>query len=638
MNNNNMTFDIIKILEKINKIDSTYDLLSEIFSDNINYASEPNLKYFILSKFFIKNSQLSFDETWKLFKVLISVNPNIIKDKNENNNLYALSLKNCVQLLLQGLTNVNIDKNFDFKNKEISSLFDFLFSIPLVKHFINLIGGQKPKEEIYDLLNKVGKLIYDKIRISKNNMIKNIFNNFFHFLNLNDININIKSNNNDVKINSSQNVKNGNNFNNSENSFVNEENVNLMNMSFFQKKITNNYNNMIFNNSISNSPSRFIERQNIKKDKNEKHYSNKKNKKFNEGKNKNNNNIRFSPIIPIVNKKNVSKEIKNLEKSIIEFVEKVNLFIKFDEMQKAVKEKLPGHKLIQIGSYFYTAPVPNANIVNVDLMLSKPNNESNYIKKYHNTFDTFKNIPNVKCCYFCLNKDRYFYECLNENKSIFHLTRTDEDESSKIYPFKNVTVHLYAYNMIYGYSSFFIKKLYSTLNNIWRLHLLYTVILLQEFPMLNSNYELSILIINFLQTNYKIFSEKSEEKPFTYFAYDSSKNYGFLTNFPLVKQYQKLFFYEYDADSINFIKEKSVLDLAKEFHKFMCKYFEFIYNDGQIPDKNRNYLNIFISNSFLDNKYIFNRIFMDTKFIKYKNNSFDEFLKIQNMFNALCFE
>ena len=261
MNNNNMTFDIIKILEKINKIDSTYDLLSEIFSDNINYASEPNLKYFILSKFFIKNSQLSFDETWKLFKVLISVNPNIIKDKNENNNLYALSLKNCVQLLLQGLTNLNIDKNFDFKNKEISSLFDFLFSIPLVKHFINLIGGQKPKEEIYDLLNKVGKLIYDKIRISKNNMIKNIFNNFFHFLNLNDININIKSNNNDVKINSSQNVKNGNNFNNSENSFVNEENVNLMNMSFFQKKITNNYNNMIFNNSISNSPSRFIERQ-----------------------------------------------------------------------------------------------------------------------------------------------------------------------------------------------------------------------------------------------------------------------------------------------------------------------------------------------------------------------------------------
>lgn len=111
-----------------------------------------------------------------------------------------------------------------------------------------------------------------------------------------------------------------------------------------------------------------------------------------------------------------------------------------------------------------------------------------------------------------------------------------------------------------------------------------------------------------------------------------------MTNFPLVKQYQKLFFYEYDADSINFIKEKSVLDLAKEFHKFMCKYFEFIYNDGQIPDKNRNYLNIFISNSFLDNKYIFNRIFMDTKFIKYKNNSFDEFLKIQNMFNALCFE
>ena len=188
--NNFPPFDIAKIIEKVNKINNTYELLNEIFSDNLSYITEPNLKYFFISRFFIKNVQLSFNEVWKLFKVLISVNPNLIQEKIENNNLYAICLKNCAQLLFKGVTNIIIDENFGFKNKEISSLFDYLFSIPLVKHFINLIESKKHKEEIFEILNRVGQLICDKSKISKNMAIKNIFNNFSHFVNINDININ----------------------------------------------------------------------------------------------------------------------------------------------------------------------------------------------------------------------------------------------------------------------------------------------------------------------------------------------------------------------------------------------------------------------------------------------------------------
>ena len=309
-------------------------------------------------------------------------------------------------------------------------------------------------------------------------------------------------------------------------------------------------------------------------------------------------------------------------------------------MKKAIKTKLPGNYLMQIGSFLYMTPFPDLTNINVDLLISRQNNSNFYIKKYFDTFEPFKNIQNIKCSFFCLNKDQYFYDCFEKNKSFFHLTRTDLSESEAIstYSFKTVTVHLYAYNMIYGYSSFFIKKLYSTLKNIGKLHLFFERILLQELPILKSNYEISILIVNFLQNNYKIFSEKCEDKQFTYFAYDKSKNYGFLTNFPLLMQYKTLFFYEFDEERLNVIKQKTVVELAKEFHKFICKYFEFIYYEGNKFDINRTDLNIFRENNFLDPKYIFNRIFLDKNLISYKINVFDEFRKIQNLFNSLTFE
>ena len=47
-----------------------------------------------------------------------------------------------------------------------------------------------------------------------------------------------------------------------------------------------------------------------------------------------------------------------------------------------------------------------------------------------------------------------------------------------------------------------------------------------------------------MQINYNLFSDKREDKKFTYFAYNRSKKYGFLTNYPLIMQCKTLYFLE----------------------------------------------------------------------------------------------
>ena len=654
----------IAIFEKIKKIENVNDLLTELFNDGINNSQGPSIKYFILNLFFQRKAQLTFNETWKLYKVLISLNPNIIKEKSETNELYSLSLKSCTKLLFKSLINLNLEQNFGFKNKDISMMFDFLFSLPIIKHFINFVDSDKVKKEINELLNQIGEIIFEKIKVGKNNIIKNMFNGFSHFLKLNEINTKSNKiiNNENKKVQNMSQGKNINeieiNLNNinyneiSNTNLINNENINIANYNLINDSFKNHssndnplipvYNNELLSHLSVTNITKDKEKKNIKKDMEQPEESKVKNMKIIEqnNMNKNNNNINSIPnSIALIYTKNVSEEIKIFKKYTKDLVEKVNSFINYEEMKKSIKEKLPGNCLLQIGSYLYTTPYPDPTNINVDLLIQKQNSGSYNIKKYFDTFETFKNISNTKSSFFCLNKDQYFYDCLEKNKSFFHLTRTDMDENTiqSVYNFKTVTVHLYAYNMIYGYSSFFIKKLYSTVKNLWKLHLFYEIILLKQFPILKSNYELSLLILNFLHINYKVFSEKKEDKRFTYFAYDRSKKYGFLTNYPLVMQYKTLYFFEYDEDRMSFIKQISVLELAREFHKFLCKYFEYIYNDGKLFD-NKNELNFSKENYFLDIKYIFNRYFLDQNLICYKNNSTDEFIKIKNLFSTLSLE
>ena len=632
-------FDVSLINEKIINIDNTYDLISEIFTDNIFNEKEQRNKYFIFSTFLLNHIQFPFNEIWRLFKIILSINPNITREKTENNKYFGFCIKLCVKLLHKSINNLNLDKNLGFKCKEVPAIFDLLFSFPLIKHFINLIEMEEHKKEINEILNEVIKLIYEKIKNGKNNAVKNIFNNFYHFLDIDEKTLVIPKSDKSFSIQ--------NELNKSDMELVNNINLNL-NKSLSENKKKNsmfNSNNSSFTQLKDNKTKPHSKNNSPKTEKKSTEAKNKNKINNDDSQKKNNNKIIndtniICKYISLENRKNVNREVKTFRKYVKEIINKVNDFINFEEMKKAISTKLDGNNLMQIGSFLYMNPFPDLSNINLDLLISRRNDCKYYIKKYFDTFEAFKNIPNVKCSFFCLNKEQYFFDCLEKNKSFFHLTRTDLDDNQvlKVYPFKTVTVHLYAYNMIYGYSSFFIKKVYSTLKNVSKLHSFFENILLREFPILKSNYEISVLIINFLQTNYKIFSEKCEDKKFTYFAYDKSKYHGFLTNFPLLMQYKTLYFFEFDEEKINTIKQKPLLELCVEFHKFICKYLEYVSFDGNQFDFKRNDLNIFRENCFLDTKYIFNRIFLDKNLIMYKNNAYDEFRKIQNLFNVLTFE
>ena len=630
-------FDVSLINEKIINIDNTYDLISEIFTDNIFNEKEQRNKYFIFSTFLLNHIQFPFNEIWRLFKIILSINPNITREKTENNKYFGFCIKLCVKLLHKSINNLNLDKNLGFKCKEVPAIFDLLFSFPLIKHFINLIEMEEHKKEINEILNEVIKLIYEKIKNGKNNAVKNIFNNFYHFLDIDEKTLVIPKSDKSFSIQ--------NELNKSDMELVN---INLnLNKSLSENKKKNsmfNSNNSSFTQLKDNKTKPHSKNNSPKTEKKSTEAKNKNKINNDDSQKKNNNKIIndtniICKYISLENRKNVNREVKAFRKYVKEIINKVNDFINFEEMKKAISTKLDGNNLMQIGSFLYMNPFPDLSNINIDLLISRKNDCKYYIKKYFDTFEALKNIPNVKCSFFCLNKEQYFFDCLEKNKSFFHLTRTDlDDNQAKTYPFKTVTVHLYAYNMIYGYSSFFIKKVYSTLKNVSKLHSFFENILLREFPILKSNYEISVLIINFLQTNYKIFSEKCEDKKFTYFAYDKSKYHGFLTNFPLLMQYKTLYFFEFDEEKINTIKQKPLLELCVEFHKFICKYLEYVSFDGNQFDFKRNDLNIFRENCFLDTKYIFNRIFLDKNLIMYKNNAYDEFRKIQNLFNVLTFE
>ena len=631
-------FDVSLINEKIINIDNTYDLISEIFTDNIFNEKEQRNKYFIFSTFLLNHIQFPFNEIWRLFKIILSINPNITREKTENNKYFGFCIKLCVKLLHKSINNLNLDKNLGFKCKEVPAIFDLLFSFPLIKHFINLIEMEEHKKEINEILNEVIKLIYEKIKNGKNNAVKNIFNNFYHFLDIDEKTLVIPKSDKSFSIQ--------NELNKSDMELVNNINLNL-NKSLSENKKKNsmfNGNNSSFTQLKDNKTKPHSKNNSPKTEKKSTEAKNKNKINNDDSQKKNNNKIIndtniICKYISLENRKNVNREVKTFRKYVKEIINKVNDFINFEEMKKAISTKLDGNNLMQIGSFLYMNPFPDLSNINIDLLISRKNDCKYYIKKYFDTFEALKNIPNVKCSFFCLNKEQYFFDCLEKNKSFFHLTRTDlDDNQAKTYPFKTVTVHLYAYNMIYGYSSFFIKKVYSTLKNVSKLHSFFENILLREFPILKSNYEISVLIINFLQTNYKIFSEKCEDKKFTYFAYDKSKYHGFLTNFPLLMQYKTLYFFEFDEEKINTIKQKPLLELCVEFHKFICKYLEYVSFDGNQFDFKRNDLNIFRENCFLDTKYIFNRIFLDKNLIMYKNNAYDEFRKIQNLFNVLTFE
>ncbi len=192
MNKENLNVTFIN--DKTRNMENTYDLISELFGNYLFNEEEERTKYFIFSTFLLQNIKFPFPEIWRLFKIILSINPNITRDKTENNKYFGLCVKLCVKLFHKSINNLNLEKNLGFKCKEVPAIFDFLFSFPLIKHYINLIENEEQKNEIIEILKEAIKIIDEKIKIGKNNVVKNVYNNFYHFLDINENEIVIPNN------------------------------------------------------------------------------------------------------------------------------------------------------------------------------------------------------------------------------------------------------------------------------------------------------------------------------------------------------------------------------------------------------------------------------------------------------------
>ena len=51
-----------------------------------------------------------------------------------------------MKLSVKSVTNLNLEKNFGFKCEDVQTLFNSLFSFPLLKHFIDLIEIKEQKK------------------------------------------------------------------------------------------------------------------------------------------------------------------------------------------------------------------------------------------------------------------------------------------------------------------------------------------------------------------------------------------------------------------------------------------------------------------------------------------------------------
>ena len=356
MNKENL--DVTFINDKTRNMENTYDLISELFGNYLFNEEEERTKYFIFSTFLLQNIKFPFPEIWRLFKIILSINPNITRDKTENNKYFGLCVKLCVKLFHKSINNLNLEKNLGFKCKEVPAIFDFLFSFPLIKHYINLIENEEQKNEIIEILKEAIKIIDEKIKIGKNNVVKNVYNNFYHFLDINENEIVIPNNKKNPPIL----------YSNKEEKEPNTINVNINNLNG-SLNTDNNIKSSIINNNSSlvkpkgNQVSPPPKNIPIKKEIFQTDIKNKININNEEtSNNKNNKNIKnnlMGKYLSHENRKNVSNEIKTFGKYVKGIINKVNKFINFEEMKKAIKTKLQGNYLMQIGSFLYMTPFPD---------------------------------------------------------------------------------------------------------------------------------------------------------------------------------------------------------------------------------------------------------------------------------------
>ena len=309
---------------------------------------------------------------------------------------------------------------------------------------------------------------------------------------------------------------------------------------------------------------------------------------------------------------NIHTLFSNYNKTKLEIKKILNL----DLFKQKLNEFFPGNTIKKLGSFpLGLIPSLNNDNLTIDLMI---------FCDIRNNKIIIENFDKILKCFSLINDFDFELSFLNTKNEIKNYIQV-LFKNKNINEFKNqkLNLRIYCYNQIFWYSSTIIEKLYIN-ENIRAIHIFYSQILIENLNFLKNNFELVILILNFLTEKFGLIKERKKGK-FNYFNCKIPQ-----INSILIKNNLVLFYPEFDKETILKINNMDVKKIIFEFSNFLNDYFSYIL---QLNNCNIEYNNCFEKDNFKNENFIFNRGIIDNRYIHLNNEQINDFKKRIKFFN-----
>ena len=309
---------------------------------------------------------------------------------------------------------------------------------------------------------------------------------------------------------------------------------------------------------------------------------------------------------------NIHTLFSNYNKTKLEIKKILNL----DFFKQKINEFFPGNTIKKLGSYpLGLIPSLNNNNITIDLMIFGDIKNNKII---------IKSFEEILKCFSLINEFDFEFSFLNTNNIIKNYIQVlFKNKNLKDFSNQKLNLRIYCYNQIFWYSSTIIEKLYIN-QNIRAIHIFYNQILIEYLNFLKNNFELIILILNFLTLKYGLIKERKKGK-FNYFNCKIPQ-----INSILIKNNTILFYPEFDKESILKINNMEIKKIISEFSDFLNDYFSYIL---KLNNCNIEYNYCFNEDNFNNENFIFNRGIIDNRYINLNKENINELKKKIEIFN-----
>lgn len=598
---------------KINKNPNLYELNKIIYEDSGKIKNEFIFFSFLIEIYLLKHSN-NLIENWRILKFLISIKSSIL---NENKNIFFLKIyKTCVFYINNCIEFIEI--NEDFCKKNIEMITEITFYYNLIKFETDNKNENFEFKEINELIDKIYLNLINKSFQIKNEFVLNILSK------INNIEFETLINNK-IKNLKFQKLK-------EDSSIIienNNENDNKNNIEEKNKHSIKNEENKLNKSIIKKIPPSILHSNSFDSNSNE-NSSEKENNKL-DNNNKNN--------------ENFEQKLIEISSVYYNYIYKISDLINYEKFKNEFFNKFK-LKIISIGSFSNFVLNPFSSKCVVDLMIWEDKKKSLFNSLYE-LKQKLSNFESIQID-FSINRNKLIEDFNVQNCCLSFLIKNPYDydlNNNKI-----VQINLFLNNQIYYHSSFIIGKLYNYLNNknnkIILIHFYCEDYLLNKLKILDNNYEISILILNFLQYKFKIFNPKTikNKEKFVYFKCSNELDYNYSYKNKIEYDKEFCFYFDYNYENLNKINENfSIYKLIIKFYEFIYEYFKWnilIYENKEYNiikmDEELNFLNkIFVDNNFAQDDFLFTRKFIDNKI---SNLNLNDIKKLKSKTASLQFE